>query len=121
MSIKHFLYLLLVWFAVGSCGSRDNNDGRNGLSEVEMLYSRDLKIYEGDRYTIAEIRNPWDTATVLHRYVLLKDGAADPKIANATVATIPIKNVAVYSAVHASIIDLLDEVGAIRGVCEGSI
>lgn len=119
MSIKHFLYLLLVWFAVGSCGSRDNNDGRNGLSEVEMLYSRDLKIYEGDRYTIAEIRNPWDTATVLHRYVLLKDGAADPKIANATVVTIPIKNVAVYSAVHASIIDLLDEVGAIRGVCEG--
>ena len=118
MNMKHFFCVLLALFVIASCGG-GNKGGREELSEVEMLYSKELKIYEGKEYTVAEIRNPWDTATVLHRYVLLKDGAVDPKIENATVVVIPIKNIAVYSSVHASIVDLLDEVGSIKGVCEG--
>lgn len=118
MNMKHFFCVLLALFVIASCGG-GNKGGREELSEVEMLYSKELKIYEGKEYTVAEIRNPWDTATVLHRYVLLKGGAVDPKIENATVVVIPIKNIAVYSSVHASIVDLLDEVGSIKGVCEG--
>lgn len=119
MNIKHFLCVILVLFVIGSCGGRGNTVGGDGLSEVEMLYSKELKIYEGDGYTVAEIRNPWDTVAVLHKYVLLKEGAANPGIENATVVVVPIKNVAVYTSVHASVIELLGEVGSIKGVCEG--
>lgn len=119
MNIKHFLCVILGLFVIGSCGGRGNKVGGDGLSEVEMLYSKELKIYEGDGYTVAEIRNPWDTVAVLHKYVLIKEGAANPGIENATVVVVPIRNVAVYTSVHTSVIELLGEVGSIKGVCEG--
>ena len=119
MSIKHSFCVLMVLLAICSCGNRGNKGNNGELSEVEILYSKNLKIYDGKGYSIVEIRNPWDTVAVLHRYLLVEDGTVSPEAENATVVVTPVKNVAVYSSVHASIIDLLKEVDAIKGVCEG--
>ena len=44
--MKHFFCVLLALFVIASCGG-GNKGGREELSEVEMLYSKELKIYEG--------------------------------------------------------------------------
>lgn len=84
-----------------------------------MQYARYLYIRECSGYTVAEITNPWDTARILHRYILIPRTDREPEeIPQGTVIRTPIDHIIVYSSVHASILDALGASGRITGVCE---
>ena len=100
-----------------SCGG-----GGNGAADGEkavMRYAQYLSITGCDGYSVAEITNPWDTARILHRYILVPEGNAIPAdLPQGTLIRTPIDRIIVYSSVHASIIDALGETDRITGVCE---
>lgn len=85
---------------------------------IEMRHAHLLTLTEGDGYVCAEITNPWDTATVLHRYVLVQRDKELPKeLPEGDVVRIPLQNTVVYTSVHCGLINELDAFSAVKGVC----
>ena len=91
-----------------SCG-RGGNGATDGEKAV-MRYAQYLSITGCDGYSVAEITNPWDTARILHRYILVPESSPLPAdLPQGTLIRTPIDHIIVYSSVHASIIDALGE------------
>ena len=60
---------LLLAAMIFSCGG---SGGRTMEGEIAgMRYARYLSITDCGSYTVADITNPWDTARLLHRYILV--------------------------------------------------
>lgn len=112
--ISAALLLAAMIFSCGGSGGR-TTDGES----VGMRYARYLSISDCGSYTVADITNPWDTARLLHRYILVPQDSPLPQdIPQGTLVRTPIDRIIVYSSVHASIIDALGASDRIAGVCE---
>ncbi len=110
---------LILSLVIVSCGA--GGVATQGDVQVDsMRYARYISILHTPDYADVEIKSAWDTTKLLHRYILVDRGQDIPaKIpANATLVEVPLQRVAVYGAVHTSIIEMLGQVGSIVGVCE---
>ena len=89
------------------------------LTEERIAYAQGFSVTHFANYTQVEVRDPWDTTRLLQRYLLIDRSQTKPEgLPKGTVVRVPIKNVVVYTSVHASIIDQLGETDKIVGVCE---
>ena len=78
-----------------------------------MTHAEYLTIVDGDGYSLADIRNPWDTTRMLAQYILLNEGIDVPEgidTQSRKVIKTPVKNALVYYNIHVS---LLHELGAL--------
>ena len=115
--ITAFCSLLSLALATLSCqnGTTADNNGRS----TEIKYAEGFEITRHAGYTIADVRNPWDTTRLLHRYVLVDKKADLPaNLPAGTVVRTPVDRTIVYSAVHGTMLDELGAAGCIAGVCE---
>ncbi|MBR3512861.1 MAG: ABC transporter substrate-binding protein [Bacteroidaceae bacterium] len=109
------LFLLLA----ASCGG-----GRSGgaVSEGEadsMRYATNLAIVRHDGWIEVRLRNPWDTAAVLHTYLLVPADADLPNaLPEGTLVRTPLRRAGVATAVACGLIAELGCADAIAGVCE---
>lgn len=109
---KLILVLLLV-FGLAACG------GHQGIGEsadgdtLNLRYARNLTIVEYPEYTRVTIRNPWDTTRVLNTYTLV----TEPRGKKGEVV-VPLKNAAVFTSVHCSLLMELGCQECIGGICE---
>lgn len=109
------LYILLL----ASCAAGGGNTVEADGQEVEMKYATRLTLRHADGFTLAEVRNPWDTTAVLHRYVLVPSGAPLPKeLPAGDVVRTPLRNAAVTTSVHCGLMGELGAADAIKGVCD---
>lgn len=84
-----------------------------------MEHADFLKMYEGDGYTRVAVTNPWDTAKILHSYILVPDSLPlKDNFPAGTIIRTPIKRSVVFSSVHGSLIEELGAIDAIAGVCD---
>lgn len=116
-SLLSSLLTAAVLTVLTSCGGGQTHteDGKS----LPMRYAAYLSITDLGNCTIADITNPWDTARLLHRYILVpSDSTLPADLPEGTLIRTPIDRIIVYSSVHASIIDMLGEAGRIAGVCE---
>ncbi|MDE6084145.1 MAG: ABC transporter substrate-binding protein [Muribaculaceae bacterium] len=88
-------------------------------TEIPLEYASYLKMSEGDGYTHVIIRNPWDTTKILHSYILVPDSLnLSDEYPEGTLIRTPIKQSVVFSSVHGSLLDELESIGTIKGVCD---
>ncbi len=117
-SILSFLTALLLVACGGGQGSNaiSSADGR----AVDLRYADYLTITDyPDGYSVATIRNPWDSSKALHTYVLLPDSVPMPAyLPEGTLVRTPLTRSVVYSSVHNSLITELGAIDAISGVCD---
>lgn len=86
---------------------------------IPMTYAHNLTLVEHDGWTMAEMRNPWDTTKVLHRYALV--GKNDVKVPDGlTVVHVPLRRAAVFTSVLCGLMNDLGGEDAIGGVCDAS-
>lgn len=94
------------------------------LTAEPLRYAVNISCERGDGYSIWTLRNPWDTAQVLHRYIL---SATDVEHLPASMAAgdapssvikVPVTHAGVATAVHCGLLDELGVGGVIAGVCE---
>lgn len=80
-----------------------------------------LRIYELPGYVRADVRNPWDTTSMLGRYALVPKGAPVPDSLpdGCAVVRVPLERSLVYSAVHTSLLCELGAAEAVAAVAEG--
>ncbi|MDL2277720.1 ABC transporter substrate-binding protein [Parabacteroides sp. OttesenSCG-928-G07] len=115
---KIFIGLFFVCL-FASCGQ----SGKQAMSEAivsdTIHYARGINIQRYEDFIIVDIVDPWDNTQLLQKYILVERNQPLPgNLPAGTVVRVPVQNVAVYTSVHASIIDLLGESGRIAGVCE---
>ena len=101
-----------------ACGGGNATLSDKG-EKIDFRYARNLEMEEHDGFTLAKIRNPWDTTKLLHSYILLDDGVVAPEgYPGADIINVPLKRSVVYSAVHNSLIDEFGVSDAITGICD---
>lgn len=115
---KLIIYISLVLSALSSCVNSTRDFSNYGQS-VEMRHAEFLTMTEGEGYILAQISNPWDSAKVLHSYVLVpKDKELPHDLPQGDVVRTPLSKSAVYTSVHCSLIDQLGAYNSIAGVCD---
>ncbi len=103
-----------------ACGGR----GKASLSLVggdtlSLRHAENLVMVDYPDYTVATLRNPWDTLRTLHTYVLVsKDKPLPDNLPEGTVVRTPLSKSLVYSSVHCGLLADLGVADAIGGVCD---
>lgn len=112
------LAAVLLLFSCGS-GGRTAAVLQEGGDTLGLKYAGNLEIVSYPDYRLVRLRNPWDTLETLHTYILLdRDAPVPARLPQGTVVRVPLRQSAVYSSVHCSLLDELGALQAIRGVCD---
>lgn len=100
----------------GGKGSADETGGRNVMEEARFL-----RMSDGKGYVLAEVVNPWDTTSLLGRYLLVERGCEPDSLPEGDYekVVVPVERALVYSSVHGGVIDELGAGGRIGGVADG--
>lgn len=122
MSMKRncFLICILAVLLLFSCGGRGKTasalpDG----DTIPLRYAENLVLVSYPDYTLATLRNPWDTLHTLHTYILVpKDRELPAHLPEGTVVRTPLSKSVIYSSVHCGLMDNLGVFSSIGGVCD---
>ncbi|MCK9626211.1 MAG: ABC transporter substrate-binding protein [Bacteroidales bacterium] len=118
---NRYIYILIIALFISGCNWTNSNKQKDNDTEIisPVTYAKWFTIEKGERYTCVNVKNPWDTTTNLHRYILVQKGRDLPKnLPEGTLIRTPLKKVVVYSSVHCGIMDALGLEEALSGVCE---
>ena len=96
---------------LSACGGGRASQAVEQGDTLALRYADNLTLVARDGYTVATLRDPWDTLRTLHTYVLVprEESLPDGLPAGATVIRTPLQRAVVYSSVHCG---LLHELGA---------
>ena len=116
---KILFYICLACWVVACAPSGKLDAEGEPLSADTIRYAKGFSVKRYDAYTRVDVRDPWDSARLLQRYLLIPSDKPLPSgLPEGTVVKVPASRVVVYTSVHASIMDRLGEAGRIIGVCE---
>ncbi len=114
-----FFSAFVVLSLLFSCKGGNARFSETGGDTIPMSYAVNLAMIDYDGFTKVDIRNPWDTARILHTYLLIPAGADIPKdMPDGTVVRTPLKSSVIYSSVHNSLVSELGAADAITGICD---
>lgn len=120
--ISLFLHSILVVLLLTACGGRSKTASAptGGEEEITLRYATNLSLSQAEDYTVARLRNPWDTTRTLHTYVLVDRNRPLPRNLpeGSTVVRTPLQKAVVYSSVHCSLLQQIGATASIGGVCD---
>ena len=91
----------------------------DGGDTLDLRHAENLVMVDYPGYSVATLRNPWDTLRTLHTYVLVpKNDSLPDNLPEGTVVRTPLSKSLVYSSVHCGLLADLGVVDAIGGVCD---
>ena len=119
MNLPRILISSCLLFALYATSCREGKPNDDGGEKMATKYAEGFEVTRYDGYTVAELRDPWDTTRLLHRYVLVDKKAELPTgLPDGTLVRTPVGRMIVYSSVHGSMLDALGAAHGIVGVCE---
>lgn len=103
-----------------ACGGRGKASlALSGGDTLALRYADNLMMVDFPDYSVATLRNPWDTLQTMHTYVLVpKDKPLPDSLPAGTVVRTPLAHSLVYSSVHCGLLGDLGVLEAIGGVCD---
>ena len=112
----HIVTLVLL---LSACGGRSKTSSVLNGDIIPLKYAENLTLIQGDGYTEARLRNPWDTTSILRTYILIdKDSQVPDHLPTGTIVRTPLQKALVYTATHCNLIHELGAVESIGGICE---
>ena len=89
------------------------------ISVDTIRYAPGYTVTPCNGYTKVEVRDPWHEGKLLQRYLLVpRENPLPAGMSAGTVVRVPLRNIVVYTAVHANALDELGVLDKIVGVCE---
>ena len=114
--------LILLGFAfwmVACTPSGKQTSSKEALSSDSIQYAQGFTVQRFDTYIMVEVRDPWDSTRLLQRYLLVDRTKSVPGgLPKGTIVKVSVKDIVIYTSVHAAIIDQLHETDKVIGVCE---
>lgn len=106
---------------LASCGSGNYSPKSEGGTPIGLKYAENLKLTRYPDFVKADLRNPWDTAKLLHTYILIPDSADIPAdLPEGTIVRTPLKNSLVYSAIHLGLLEETGVISGVTGICDSN-
>lgn len=116
--MRFWLLGLLLALGVG-CKSRHSASAGDALSALRMEYAGRIRIDSSEHYILVRVQNPWDTARILHTYVLVGRETELPEgLPEGTLVRTPVEKALVYSSVHCGLLSELRAIDRIGGICD---
>ena len=116
--MRFWLLGLLLALGVG-CKSRHSASAGDALSALRMEYAGRIRIDSSEHYILVRVQNPWDTARILHTYVLVGRETELPEgLPEGTLVRTPVEKALVYSSVHCGLLSELGAIDRIGGICD---
>jgi iron complex transport system substrate-binding protein len=118
--ILSFIAILATVLTLAAC----NGGGKavaftSDADTIPLRYADNLLLLRHDGWTEARLRNPWDTTRTLHTYLLIPTGAEVPaRLPEGTVVRTPLQKAVVYSSVHCGLMQQLNALESLGGVCD---
>ena len=119
--MKKFYYLSIVSLVLllSACSGGSKTSSAFEGEVLPLKYAENLTLIQGDGYTEARLRNPWDTTSILRTYILVdKDKEVPENLPEGTLVRTPLSKALVYTATHCNLIHELGAVKSIGGICE---
>lgn len=112
-----FTFLLALLSACG--GKSKSSSVIEAEKAIPLRYAENLNLSATEDYTIARLRNPWDTTRILHTYVLVdKEKSLPADLPEGTLVRTPLSKAVVYSSVHCGLLNQIGALKSIGGVCD---
>ena len=121
--MKQISFFLTFWVTVlllSACGGKSSTaSGSTQGDTIPLHYSSNLSLIDYEDYIVAQLRNPWDTAKILHTYVLVdKNQPLPQELPQGTLVRTPLSKAVIYSSVHCSLLKDFGTLNSIGGVCD---
>lgn len=115
------MLLGLACLSGASCGG--NSSGRSFCEGGDTVTSRAdlLTLVDFDGYSVATVRDPWDSTRVMATYLLVERTAEVPDAGDAVVIRVLVEKSLVYSGVHGGAVEAVGAVGELRRLPTGCI
>ncbi|MFR9503450.1 MAG: ABC transporter substrate-binding protein [Rikenellaceae bacterium] len=115
-----FIIASMVASLLSSCSGGRAVRLSEALSRDSIEYATGFSISRHAQFTEVNVLDPWDSTRLLQRYLLIDRNlkALPEGMGEGTVVRIPIENLALYTSVHASIVELLHQEDRVAGLCE---
>jgi len=118
-NMKLYLFIWFAFWMVACTPSGKQTSSKEALSSDSIQYAQGFTVQRFDTYTMVEVRDPWDSTRLLQRYLLVDRTKSVPGgLPKGTIVKVPVKDIVIYTSVHAAIIDQLHETDKVIGVCE---
>ncbi len=118
---RYTLFICLITaLLLSSCGGRSKVASSSIAGDtIPLRYADNLTLVAYPDYTVATLRNPWDTLKTLHTYILVPKTKSLPEsLPEGTIVRTPLTKSVIYSSVHCGLIDKLGAFNSIAGVCD---
>lgn len=121
--MKQISFFLTLWVTVlllSACGGKSSTaSGSTQGDTIPLHYSSNLSLIDYEDYIVAQLRNPWDTAKILHTYVLVdKDQPLPQELPQGTLVRTPLSKAVICSSVHCSLLKDFGALNSIGSVCD---
>lgn len=118
--INRLTIAIVMVLSLGACGSGGKTSfASDGGDTLALRYAENLTVVRYDSFTVATLRNPWDTTHILHTYVLVPRQAPVPaRRPHGSVIRIPLERSMVFSSVHCGLLNELGVLSRLAGVCD---
>jgi iron complex transport system substrate-binding protein len=111
------LFITQICLAV-ACSSAGKSSPKEE-NVIEIRHAAGFNVSRTNSYVAIEINDPWKKGSLLRKYILIDRNKPIPdSLPTGLILRTPIRRLAVYSAVHAAMIEELGETDKITGVCE---
>lgn len=119
----HFRYLEIIiigFLLITGCKPKAGKQNEVTKSaNYEVRYAKGFSVSRYTDYTEVSVRNPWDTTSLLQKYILIDRNAPMPEnLPQGTIIKIPVESALAYSTIHCSSLDEIGSLGIVKGVCE---
>ena len=112
-------YIVTLVLLLSACGRGSKTSSAFEGEILPLKYAENLTLIQGEGYTEARLRNPWDTTSILRTYILVdKDKEVPDHLPEGTLVRTPLSKALVYTATHCNLIHELGAVKSIGGICE---
>ncbi|MCI1647620.1 MAG: ABC transporter substrate-binding protein [Bacteroides sp.] len=120
MRILYSSIVLLSVLLLSACGGKSKTAPVSAHGDtITLHYADNLSLVRHKEYTVAQLKNPWDTTKILHTYILIDKQLPLPKeLPGGTIIRTPLSKAVVYSSVHCSLLEQLGAIKSIAGVCD---
>ena len=114
--MKPILLAFVLCFAIFGCQKTKETSMAYPKAQNSIQYAKGLSIFEHDDYTIVKVTNPWLTDTSSFTYVFFNTKAILPdSLKIYPQIQVPVQKIVVTSTTHIPGLELLDEVGTLKG------
>ena len=117
--MKQFIALFFTLLLLSSCGNKKEGQTEVASETYNVEFAKGFTIKKFDNYVQVTVTDPWDSTSMLRKYILVDKKAELPaNLPQGILVRTPLENVAVYSTIHCTVLNELDLLGIIKGVCE---